>query len=85
MENQMSPHLNHSVAGRVFIETLSKGFWFMPLAAFPVLFVCTFFKISAGKGTSILPQMQFITIICPYSIHLSIFQNILRKGLLLRP
>lgn len=31
-----------------------------------------------------LSQMQFIIIICPYCIHLSIFQNILRKDLLLR-
>lgn len=33
MENQMSPHLNHAD----LLETLSKGFWFMSLAAFPVL------------------------------------------------
>lgn len=62
MESQRSPHLNYSLASQVFKETLSKGFWFVSLAAFPVLPVCIF-KISAGKGASILSQMQFIIII----------------------
>lgn len=81
-ENQ-DGFLSQPFYSRVWRDTVNEVLvW--ALAAFPGLSGCTLFKIASGKGAPILFQMQFIIIICPYYTHLSVFQNILRKGLLFR-